>query len=132
MTRSFRTLALRRAVALALLLGMQLAAWADEPGAYTRLACRDNDPFVLCTQGCKNQHYNWKPLAPELGTWIAVRGYCPWPQSKGTCCVGNVCFRLWTDTAVQAVGQYMAICPRAHEEGRWEGQGRPERTPHDH
>lgn len=132
MTRSFRTLVQRSALLLMLLLAVQQAAWADNPGVSTTLACRYDDPFVFCTQGCKNRDYNWKPLSPIAGTWIAVQGYCPWPQSKGTCCVGNVCFMLWTDTAVRAVSQYMAICPRAHEEGDWKGQGRPESTPFDH
>jgi hypothetical protein len=131
MTRSFRTFVLQRLLPL-LLLCMQPAAWADEPGAHTVFACRDDDPFVVCTQGCKGKDYNWTPLSPTSGTWIAVAGYCPWPQSKGACCVGNVCFQLWTNTAVRAVAQYMAVCPRAHEEGNWEGSGRPESTPYDH
>lgn len=116
---------------VALAMGVQFAAYADTP-IYVKLECRDDDPFVFCTQGCKGNDKNWTPLSPIAGTWMAVPGYCPWPQSQGACCIGNVCFTLWTQTAVKAVGQYMAICPKAHEEGRWEGQGRPESTPYDH
>ena len=132
MARSFPVPAWRLVVLLALLPGVLPSAFADEPGTSLRLACRDDDPFVLCTQGCRNRDYNWRPVAPVAGTWIAVPGYCPWPQSQGACCVGNACFRLWTDTAVRAVAQYMAICPRAHQQGRWLGPGRPDKTPHDH
>ncbi|MGH8028135.1 MAG: hypothetical protein ACREO0_15565 [Pseudoxanthomonas sp.] len=115
---------------LAIMLGVQFAAYADTP-IYQKLECRDDDPFVFCTQGCKNQDKNWTPISPISGTWIAVTGYCPYPTT-GACCIGNVCFQPWTQTAVKAVYQYMAICPKAHEQGQWEGQGRPESTPYDH
>lgn len=102
-----------------------------EPGVYQQLACRDNDPFVFCTQGCKNQDKNWTPIDPISATWVAVPGYCPYPTT-GACCFGYVCFQSWTQTAVTALGQYMSICPAAKRQGDWKGSGRPESTPYDH
>ena len=126
---------MKRLLGMALLLASVFVARADQPGQSIDLACRDNDPYVFCTQGCKDRDKNWIPLVPIAGTWISVPGYCPWPQSEGACCVGQVCFALWTRTAVEAVGQYMAICPRAHEQGDWEsynGQGAAEDEPYSH
>ncbi|MGW8344868.1 hypothetical protein ACWGY7_13005 [Xanthomonas axonopodis pv. khayae] len=87
---------------------------------------------VFCTQGCKDEDKNWTPIDPISGTWVAVPGYCPWPTSTGPCCVGNVCFNVWTQTAVTAVGQYMSICPQAKKQGQWKGKQRPEKVPFDH
>ncbi|WP_082143478.1 hypothetical protein [Xanthomonas sp. NCPPB 1128] len=112
-------------------LGFQGAAGAQQ--VYEDLACRDNDPFVLCTQGCKGRDKNWTPVTPQAGVWIAVPGYCPWPTSTGPCCVGNVCFKPWTQKAVDAVYQYMYICPIGGGKARdWTGRQRPEKVPKDH
>ncbi|MEJ1126650.1 hypothetical protein V9L20_03685 [Variovorax sp. CCNWLW225] len=114
----------------ALCLGMQAAAQADQR-VYQQLVCRDNDPFVFCTQGCKDQDKNWTPLDPIAGSWNAVPGYCPWPSTY--CVVGPLRFGSdWTQTAVTAVFQYMSICPAAHRQGQWKGSGRPESTPYEH
>jgi hypothetical protein len=121
---------LRLAAMLALYLGMQITALADK-GVYRDLVCRDNDPFVFCTQGCKGQDKNWTPIKPIAGSWRAERGYCPYPTT-GKCCFGYVCFRPWTQTAVAAVYQYMDICPAAEQEGDWTGSERPESVPYDH
>ncbi|AAM38880.1 hypothetical protein GUF72_07820 [Xanthomonas citri pv. citri] len=115
----------------AVLLFTQAASAAGQ-SVYQELACRSNDPFVFCTQGCKDEDKNWTPIDPISGTWVAVPGYCPWPTSTGPCCVGNVCFNVWTQTAVTAVGQYMSICPQAKKQGQWKGKQRPEKVPFDH
>lgn len=123
---------------LAIMLGVQFTALADTP-IYQRLACRDDDPFVFCTQGCKGKDKNWIPMSPESGTWMpapvpGTYGYCP--IATTATCPANVypyvIFLPWTQTGVEAVYQYMAICPRAHDTGPWEGPGRPESTPYDH
>lgn len=122
---------------LAILLGMQGVALADQPGKYARLVCRDDDPFVFCTQGCKGQDYNWKPVGdPTKGGWQPVNGYCPIPVIALNCQVGP--YRLgrdWTQTAYVAWFQYMEVCKWPHEEGKWEardGQGNPEDEPYSH
>ncbi|WDS34652.1 hypothetical protein [Pseudoxanthomonas sp.] len=112
-----------------LLLGAQ-TAYADTAISET-LVCRDNDPFVLCTQGCKDDDYNWKPKNSMQGTYTPVMPYCPWP-STGECCIGYVCFEPWTQTAFTAYFQYARICRKAHKEGKWVGEGKPEETPYDH
>ncbi|UYB52716.1 hypothetical protein OCJ37_01755 [Xanthomonas sp. AM6] len=110
-----------------------LQATAEAAGFYVPLACRDDDPFVFCTQGCKDQDKNWIPTDPVSGAWIAAPGYCPYPTT-GTCCFGYVCFLPWTQTAVTAVGQYMSVCPVARKEGNWKNTDgrRPESVPYDH
>ncbi|PPU30525.1 hypothetical protein [Xanthomonas sp. CFBP 7912] len=115
----------------AVLLFSQAASAAGQ-SVYQELVCRSNDPFVFCTQGCKDEDKNWTPVDPISGTWVAVPGYCPWPTSTGPCCVGNVCFNVWTQTAVTAVGQYVSICPHAKKQGQWKGKQRPEKVPFDH
>lgn len=114
-----------------LCLGMQATAQA-EPGVYQQLPCRDNDPFVFCTQGCKGQDKNWTPLDPISATWLPVQGYCPWP-STSDCWVGPYYVgKAWTQTAFEAWGKYVSICPAAKQQGDWKGPGRPESTPHEH
>jgi hypothetical protein len=114
----------------ALCLGFQAAALA-EPGVYQQLVCRDNDPFVFCTQGCKGQDKNWVPDDPIAATWHSVDGYCPWPSTN--CVIGPYRFGTdWTQTAVTAVFQYASICPAAKQQGDWKGSGRPESTPYEH
>jgi len=107
---------------------------ANAVGPYVKFECRDNDPFVFCTQGCKGSDKNWIPLSPSSGTWMAVPGYCPYPTT-GACCIGYVCFLPWTQTAVTAVGQYMAMCPigggKASDWKNTDGR-RPESVPNDH
>lgn len=49
-------------MALVLALGLLSVASADEPGTYKQV-CRSDDPFVYCTQGCKETKA-WKPAQP--------------------------------------------------------------------
>lgn len=114
---------------VAFCLGIQITAQAE--GVYQHLVCRENDPFVFCTQGCKGKDKNWTPVDPIAGVWIAVPEYCPYPTT-GPCCFGAYCLRSWTQTAVVAVAQYVAICPAAKQQGDWIGSERPESTPFDH
>jgi len=106
---------------------------ANAVPVYEELSCRDDDPFVFCTQGCKGRDKNWIPVTPRAGVWVAALGYCPWPTTTGPCCVGNVCFRTWTQKAVDAVGEYMRICPiGGGKASDWKGRQRPEKVPKDH
>ncbi|QNH19478.1 hypothetical protein HEP73_00368 [Xanthomonas sp. GW] len=106
---------------------------ANAVPVYEDLSCRKNDPFVFCTQGCKGKDKNWIPVTPSAGLWVAAPTYCPWPTTTGPCCVGNVCFRTWTQTAVDAVGEYMRICPDGGGKASdWKGRQRPEKVPEDH
>lgn len=121
----------------ALVLGVQATAWADGD-MYMPLVCRDDDPFVFCDQGCKNnnggnQDYAWAPVSPPVAAWRprVEEWWCPAPLT-GSCCFGWVCFRPWSQTALTAWGQYLIVCPAAHETGDWEGSGRPESSPYDH
>jgi len=111
-------------------LGFQGVAGAQQ--VYEDLACRDNDPFVLCTQGCKGKDKNWIPTNPKTGVWLAAPGYCPYPNT-GECCYGYVCFMSWTQNAYDAVYQYMRICPvGGGKASDWTGRQRPERVPYSH
>ncbi|WP_371184254.1 hypothetical protein [Xanthomonas sacchari] len=111
-------------------LGFQGIAGAQQ--VYEDLACRDNDPFVLCTQGCKGKDKNWIPTSPKAGMWVAAPGYCPYPNT-GECCYGYVCFMSWTQKAYDAVYQYMRICPiGGGKASDWTGRQRPERVPYSH
>lgn len=101
--------------------------------------CRSDDPFVYCTQGCKETKA-WKPAkAPGAGyASIAYKpepGYCPLPMI-GTCCFGNVCFEPWSQEDFNDYYQNrVRVCPSAHEDGEWEsgdGQGEPEGEPFSH
>lgn len=51
----------------AVLLFTQAASAAGQ-SVYQELACRSNDPFVFCTQGCKDEDKNWTPIDPISGT----------------------------------------------------------------
>ncbi|MCE4361550.1 hypothetical protein ABQZ69_12860 [Xanthomonas sp. WHRI 8391] len=100
-------------------------------GTYQPLVCRDNDPFVFCTQGCKDNDKNWLPIDPISGSWVAAPGYCLVP-SLSPCCAGPVCLQAWTPTAIAALAQYQSICPDASKQGKWTGQKRPENVPFNH
>ncbi|PPT75140.1 hypothetical protein [Xanthomonas arboricola] len=95
------------------------------------LVCRSDDPFVFCTQGCKDEDKNWIPVDPISATWVAVPGYCLFP-SPSPCCAGAVCLQAWTPTAITALAQYESICPEAKKQGKWTGQKRPENVPFAH
>lgn len=121
-------------MALVLALGLLSVASADEPGTYKQV-CRSDDPFVYCTQGCKETKA-WKPAQPYAS--IAYRpqpGYCPLPMT-GQCCFGNVCFKAWSQRDYNDYMQNrVTVCPRAHDDGDWvreNGQGAPEDEPVSH
>ena len=96
---------------------------------------RDNDVFLFCSDGLKKPRA-WMPLDPITAQWTAEPTYCPIPHDGGECplCVHNygVHFQSWTHNDYDAWQKWMRICPRGDEEGKWEGQGRPENTPHSH
>lgn len=103
-----------------------------------KLECRDDDPYVFCTQGCKGQHKNWVPTNPGTTAWMAVGNYCPWP-STGPCCIGNYCWTPWTQTAFTEWIKFMNICGVDRHHGGnasdWvpeNGQGNPEDEPVSH
>lgn len=97
---------------------------------YRKLVCRDNDPFVFCTQGCKGVDKNWAPLDPISGSTTPVLGYCVLP-SPSVCCKGPYC-GAWTATAIEAYYQYKEICPKAMKQGKWNGTKPPEAVPYVH
>ncbi|KTF40879.1 hypothetical protein OZ12_04525 [Xanthomonas translucens pv. translucens] len=111
---------------------LALLGSANAAPIYERLACRDDDPFVFCTQGCKSPDKNWIPTSPSTGMWMATPGYCLYPTT-GPCCVGTYCLMSWTQTAVNAVYQYERICPvGGGKASDWKGRQRPENVPKDH
>ncbi|PKV11482.1 hypothetical protein CVO74_18190 [Xanthomonas prunicola] len=97
---------------------------------YEKLVCRDNDPFVFCTQGCKGADKNWIAIDPISGTTAPMLGYCVQP-SLSVCCKGPYC-GPWTQTGIDAYYQYKRICPKAMKRGSWNGKRPPENVPHDH
>ncbi|WP_295865170.1 hypothetical protein [uncultured Xanthomonas sp.] len=99
---------------------------------YKTLVCRDNDPFVFCTQACKGVDKNWSPVDPISDTWRADPGYC-WKASPVRCCKHGWHCGAWTPTAIAAVQQYQDICPAAAKQGNWTDPNRsPESVPYEH
>lgn len=120
-----------------LMLGIYAPVLADQPGIYNEV-CRRDDPFVYCTQGCKETKA-WKPLSvPGKGYANAGYkpqiGYCPYPTT--VCCDQYCVLRPWSQEEYQDYWEHrVVICPKAHEEGDWEpynGQGAPEDEPESH
>lgn len=96
-----------------------------QSGSYERLQYRDDDPFVFCTQG-QDPRINpapcWKPLPPYTGNYMMMP-YCRPPNPYG---------KDWTQDDWNSLRQYLSVCSRAITPGSWEGQVRPEQTPHTH
>lgn len=122
------------------LLPVSFAAVADQPGLGEQDICRDRDPFVYCTQGCKETKA-WKPASPYAS--VAYRpqlGYCPVPVVQtGSCPFDVKPYLIFLGWGQQDYDDYMqhrvVICPRAHTAGDWErydGQGEPEDEPYSH
>lgn len=113
---------------LAACFGLQANATATAAPVYEELVCRDNDPFVFCTQGCKSPDHHWEPTDPISGAWVPVPPYCPYPTTVSTkYCKG------WSQKAFTAFFQYQSICRQAKKEGDWTDKGRrPESTPKEH
>lgn len=122
----------------ALLLSVSGMAWADKK-PYIKINFRDDDPFVFCTQGIKDQDRSWKPLDPISGTYIPFLPYCPTAIPPGSTCPENVypyvIFEPWTQNSWDAYLQYVVVCKFPHRQGDWtrrNGQGNPEDTPYSH
>ena len=98
---------------------------------YEQIRFRDNDPFVFCTQGIKDNPRAWSPDQPIRALWRLTPGYCPVP-STGTCPVYPYTFKSWSQNDFNALRQYMSVCPQAEKEGRWRGKGKPENSPYSH
>lgn len=124
----------RLMITLLLALGLQQSAFADKP-AISQQVCRSDDPFVYCTQGCKETKA-WKPAKPYASlAYKPQPGYCPLPMT-GQCCFGNVCFTPWSQADYNDyMRNRVVVCPKAHSSGEWEaqdGQGAPEDEPVSH
>lgn len=120
---------------IVLLMLMAVAGVAHARDDIYKQVCRMDDPFVYCTQGCKETKA-WKPSTPYAsGNYRVQRGYCPYPNT-GKCCFGYVCFKSWPVADFNDLFQNrMVVCPRAHQAGDWvpeRGQGRPEDEPVSH
>lgn len=120
---------------IVLLMLMSVAGVTHADNAIYKQVCRMDDPFVYCTQGCKETKA-WKPRKPYAGVGYTPQpGYCPWPMT-GKCCIGYVCFKPWSMADYNDYYQNrVAICPRAHDDGAWvreRGQGNPEDEPITH
>lgn len=124
---------------LLLVFGVQVVAYAAND-MYMQLVCRSNDPYVFCTQGCKEPDRAWVPVNHAIGLWRAriEENYCPYP-SVSPCYIYPTWYRGWGQTAVTALGQYLAVCTdTVHHGGRksdWvprDGQGEPEDEPFSH
>lgn len=78
---------------------------------------RDNDPFVFCTQGRKEESKCWIPLSPQSGTHIPL---CYYPY--------------WSTDDWVSLGEYMLTCPHggAGSAGDWKGKGKAEDSPTSH
>jgi len=95
---------------------------AQSDGGYENLHYRDNDPFVLCTQGQKIPDKCWVPLPPYTGAYT-LTGLCNPPNQYG---------RSWKAADNDALEQYLLVCPMARQSGSWEGGQPPEQTPFTH
>ncbi|WP_242112616.1 hypothetical protein [Luteimonas aquatica] len=93
-----------------------------------------DDPFVYCTEGCKETKA-WKPAPPYAGVgYIPQLGYCPFPTTS--CCDSYCILQPWsTDDFNDYFQNRVRICPRAHTDGSWvprDGQGSAADTPYSH
>ena len=124
------------ALAAAALLSVPALAWADQPGKSQTLRWRDNDPFVFCTQGIKDQDRSWKPIDPISGTYFPIPPYCPIPAAPNTeCPVYPYTYLAWTQNSWDAFRDYQSVCKWPHRTGKWtrrNGQGNAEDTPYSH
>ena len=121
---------------LLLIVGVQQAAFATPP--FYQQVCRSDDPFLYCTKGCKETKA-WKPRAPYTNplAYTPQLGYCPVPVVQTGSCPFDVkpylIFMGWGQRDYNDYTQnYVVVCPQAHQDGKWEGQGRPENTPFNH
>ena len=126
----------RAAMVAALAFGCAPMVHAQTAGFYYPLNYRDNDVFVFCTQGRKENPKAWKPISPYTGAmaWIPFPPYCPVP-STGRCPVYPYTYRSWSQDDMRAWQQYEMVCPHGEQPGKWKannGQGRPENTPYSH
>lgn len=122
----------------ALLLFVAGFALADQR-KYQFLRWRDNDPFVFCTQGIKDQDRAWKPLDPISGTYMFIPPYCPTAIPPGSTCPENVypylIFQAWSQNSWDSYLDYEVVCKWPHRKGDWtprNGQGNAEDTPYSH
>lgn len=115
---------------LAVLMTAQCAHAADK-AYYENIRFRDDDPFVFCTRGIKDNPRAWSPQQPIRALWRLTPGYCPVPTT-GTCPVYPYTYKQWSNNDVNSLQQYMSVCPRAESEGRWRGNGKPENSPYSH
>lgn len=120
-----------RSIFLLLAVASCWPARAGETPHYQRLGFRDNDPFVFCTQGLKDNPRAWSPEQPARALWRLTPGYCPVP-STGTCPIYPYTYKRWSNKDVNALSQYLSTCPHGEREGRWRGQGKPENAPYAH
>lgn len=110
------------------------AGISTSQGCYTKLKdstgqlFRDDDPFLFCTDGMKERPRAWNPLVPTAGTWFPTPGYCVVPATNCPYRYG----KDWSQREVDGVFLYMRVCPAAKQQGRWDGPGRPENSPHSH
>lgn len=115
----------KQRAATALALGMVAFELFAQTGGNPRLTYRDSDPFLFCTKG-QNPRINpapcWTPIPPYTGAYILMP-YCRPPNPYG---------KDWTDDDTQSLAEYLQVCPRGEQPGRWNGQGRPEQSPTDH
>ncbi|TLX20866.1 hypothetical protein [Thermomonas fusca] len=107
-----------------------------DKGCYTELRdssgrlFRDDDPFLFCDDGMKERPRAWNPVSPAQGIWAPTPGYCPYPLQ--TCPYPLTMLKGWSQREIDGVYLFMRVCPAAGGTGKWEGNGRPENTPHSH
>lgn len=121
---------MRSSVVLAALMWAAPVFAGDSP-YYEKLRFRDDDPFVFCTQGIKDNPRAWSPLQPVQALWRLTPGYCPVPTT-GSCPVYPYTYKSWSNNDVASLQQYQSVCPRAEREGRWRGRGKPDNAPYSH
>src|SRR5580765_8980572 len=112
---------MKRQVLLALcglvLLGSSGVALADQR-KYKFLRWRDNDPFVFCTQGIKDQDRAWRPIDPISGAWMLTPGYCPFPVT-GSCPYPFTMLMAWSQNSFDSFWDYQSVCKWPHRKGDW-------------
>ena len=91
---------------------------------------RDNDPFLFCTAGMRERPRAWNPVNPRLGLWAPTPGWCPYPMRR--CPYPLTALIGWTQREIDGVQLYMRVCPANGGEGRWQGNGRADQSPHRH
>lgn len=108
---------------LLLLLGTcSFSLLAQSSGYYQPLNYRNDDPFLFCTQGQKNQDKCWVPTPPYLGGFMMMP-YCDPPNYWG---------KPWTSDDYASLAQYVSTCPMAMSSGEWKGNDMPENSPTSH